>query len=157
MGCSKMKDFLEYKGYQGSVEFSGDDNTLFGKILFIDSLVMYNGESVSELGSAFHMAVDEYLAHCAKNNKEPNKPYSGSFNVRIGPELHKTVAQRAYQKGQKLNEFVKQSIENAISDQLPLTINHVISYQHEVETTYSMEESLWQSPSSGKPKLSIVH
>lgn len=156
-----MKDFLEYKGYQGSVEFSGDDNILFGKILFIDSLVMYNGKSVSELGSAFHTAVDEYLAHCTKNNKEPNKPYSGSFNVRIGPELHKTAVQRAYQKGQKLNEFVKQSIENAISDQLPLTremtINHVISHRHEVETTYAMEESLWQSQPSGKPKLSTAH
>ena len=156
-----MKDLLEYQGYQGSVEFSSDDKILFGKILFIDSLIMYHGESVSELENAFHTAVNEYLAHCAKNNKEPNKPYSGSFNVRIGSELHKAAVQRAYREGQKLNEFVKRSIENAISDQLPqtreLTINHVISHRHEVETTYAMEESSWQPPASGKPKLRIAH
>lgn len=156
-----MRDLLEYQGYQGSVEFSSDDKILFGKILFIDSLIMYHGESVNKLEQAFHTAINEYLAHCAKNNKEPNKPYSGSFNVRIGSELHKTAVQRAYQEGQTLNEFVKLSIENAIADQVPqtreMTINHVVSHRHVVETTYSTEESSWQPQVSEKPKLRIAH
>ena len=161
MGNSVTKDMLEYQGYQGSVEFCGEDKILFGKIMFIDSLIMYHGESVVELEKAFHEAVDEYLAHCLKNKKEPNKPYSGGFNVRIGPELHRGAAQRAYREGKSLNEFVKQTIERAISDQAQqtheMTINHVISHQHKVETTYSMEESSWQPPARGKPELKIVH
>jgi predicted HicB family RNase H-like nuclease len=161
MGNSVTKDMLEYQGYQGSVEFSGVDRILFGKIMFIDSLVMYHGESVVELEKAFHVAVVEYLAHCLKNNKGPNKPYNGGFNVRIGPELHRSAAQRAYREGKSLNEFVKQTIERAISDQpqqtREMTINHVISHQHKVESTYSMEESPWQSPARGKPKLRIAN
>lgn len=155
------QDLLEYKEYQGSVEFSSEDKILFGKILFVDSLIMYHGESVNELESAFHSAVDEYLAHCLANDKEPNKPFSGTFNVRIGPELHKAAVQQAYREGLKLNEFVKHSIEMAISkkDQQPfeVTINHVISHQHKVETTYAPEESSWQPPAKGKPKLRVVH
>lgn len=154
------KDLLEYRDYQGSVEFSSEDRILFGKILFIDSLVMYHGESVNELEHAFHIAVDEYLAHCSKNNKEPNKPFSGGFNVRIGSELHKAAVQRAYREGQSLNEFVKQSIERAISEQAPqaheVTINHIVTHQHKVETAYSMEEALWQPHANGRPKLKLV-
>lgn len=153
-------ELLEYQGYQGSVEFSKEDKILFGKILFIDSLIMYHGASVDELEAAFHSAVDEYLAHCLKNNKAPNKPYSGGFNVRIGPELHKAAAQRAYLQGVSLNEFVKQSIDKAIAEQEPktqeLTINHIVTHQHKVETAYSMEEALWQPPVLPKPKLQVV-
>jgi predicted HicB family RNase H-like nuclease len=155
-----MKEMLEYRNYQGSVEFSADDKILFGKILFIDSLIMYHGESVSALEDAFHTAVDEYLAHCTKNKKEPNKPYSGTFNVRIGPELHRAAVRRAYQKGQTLNEFIKQSIEGRVSDQLQqareVTINHVHHHQHTVETTYSTEEQSWQPPAKVKPKLRVA-
>ncbi|NOT20452.1 MAG: type II toxin-antitoxin system HicB family antitoxin [Sideroxydans sp.] len=153
-------DLLEHNGYQGSVEFSSEDKILYGKILFIDSLVMYHGESVNELDEAFRIAVNEYLAHCLKNNKEPNKPYCGGFNVRIGPELHKTAVQRAYVEGKSLNEFVKQSIERAVTE-LPLrthevTINHVVTHQHTVETIYSTEDASWQSPAPRKPKLNVV-
>lgn len=155
------KDLLEYQAYQGSVEFDSEDKILFGKILFIDSLIMYHGESVSELEEAFHTSVDEYLAHCSRNSKDPNKPFSGGFNVRIGPELHKAAVQRAYREGRSLNEFVKHSIEMAISEQSQqpreVTVNHVITHQHKVKTTYATEESSWQPPARGKPKLTIAH
>jgi len=155
-----MTDFLEYQGYQGSVEFSADDGILFGKILFIDSLILYHGESVESLKEAFHSAVDEYVAHCVKNQKEPNKPYSGSFNVRIGPDIHRAAVQQAYKLGQKLNEFVKQAIEKSLSEQLvksqELTINHVVRHVHQVETSYSMQEPSWQPQASVKSKLRVV-
>ena len=155
------KDILEYQGYQGSVEFSAEDRILFGKILFIDSLIMYHGESVSELETAFHKAVDEYLAHCEKNSKQPNKPYGGSFNVRVGQELHRSAVQKAYRDGQSLNEFIRKAIEAAVSEQSAqpreVTINHVVSHKHVVETTYSSEESSWQPPARGKPLLKVAH
>ena len=34
-----MKNHLEYKGYIGTVEFSTEDNLLFGKITGINDLV----------------------------------------------------------------------------------------------------------------------
>ena len=52
---------LNYKGYTGSVEFSQEDNCLYGKVLGMKKdCISYEGETVSELVSDFEGAVDEY-------------------------------------------------------------------------------------------------
>ena len=56
-----MSDFMKYKGYQGSVEYSAEDHVLFGKVMFIKSLLIYEGETLSELETMFHQTIDEYL------------------------------------------------------------------------------------------------
>lgn len=56
-----MNNILEYKGYSGTVEYSADDNVLFGKVIGIKSLISYEGQSVDELRADFEYAVDEYL------------------------------------------------------------------------------------------------
>ena len=59
-----MNNILEYKGYNGTVEYSADDSILFGKVIGIKSLISYEGQSVEELKADFEGAVDEYLEYC---------------------------------------------------------------------------------------------
>ena len=54
-----MNNTMEYKGYIGSVEFSAEDNILFGKVQGIRSLISYEGKTVYELINDFHGAVDD--------------------------------------------------------------------------------------------------
>ena len=43
-------DYLEYKGYKGSVEYSKADNCLFGKVLGMNKdLITYEGDTIEEL------------------------------------------------------------------------------------------------------------
>jgi predicted HicB family RNase H-like nuclease len=109
-----MKNILDYKGYYGSVEASPADGVLFGKVEFINSLISYQGATVPEIVKAFHEAVDEYLADCKESGVEPEKPFKGSFNVRIGHELHQKAAIVARERGISLNDFTKQVIEEAV-------------------------------------------
>ena len=60
-GGIAVKNLLEYKGYYGSVEYSSEDVLLYGKVLGINSLISYEGESVAELQQDFEGAVDDYL------------------------------------------------------------------------------------------------
>ncbi len=106
---------LKYKGFYGSIEVSLEDDCLFGKVEFIEPLVNYEGDNVQALACAFENAVDDYLADCKKFGREPAKPYKGSFNVRVGSELHKKALVAAKEKSMNLNEFVKQSIQHAIA------------------------------------------
>ena len=53
---------LSHKGYTGSIEVSFGDNCLHGRILFIDDIVTYEGETVDELATSFKDAVDRYVA-----------------------------------------------------------------------------------------------
>ena len=41
---------LEYKGYYGSIEYSAEDNCLYGKVLGMPKdLISYEGNTASEL------------------------------------------------------------------------------------------------------------
>ncbi|MEN8180150.1 MAG: type II toxin-antitoxin system HicB family antitoxin [Pseudomonadota bacterium] len=108
---------MEYKGFYGAVEASVEDGCLFGKLEFIDPLVNYEGETVQEIEAAFHEAVDDYIKTCEESNVEPQKPYRGTFNVRIGRNLHRAAAIAARQKDINLNELVKRAIERELSAQ----------------------------------------
>lgn len=148
-----MSDDLSYKGYKGSVEYSAADRVFHGKVLFIDSLLMYHGASVDELESSFEDTVDSYLAHCERTGKEPNKPYSGSFNVRTSPELHRQTAQRAHSEKTSLNDIVVKSLNAYISGSSSVnnnvTVNVTISKDHpmmSLVSTGSQSLAKWEVP-----------
>jgi len=87
----KNDSMMEYKNYKGSVTFCPIDKVLYGKIECINDVIMYEAVSAEEITSAFEEAVDDYLATCEELGKNPDKTFSGTFNVRIGPERHKKL------------------------------------------------------------------
>jgi predicted HicB family RNase H-like nuclease len=102
--------FLEYKGYTGSIEYSREDNLLFGKVLGISDLVSYEGHTGNELEKDFIRSIDQYTEECAAKGKRPEKPFKGSFNVRIPTEIHKAATLEALNSNITLNRFVAEAI-----------------------------------------------
>ena len=106
----KNSDLLRYKGYSARPEYSAEDRTFYGKILGISDLVDFQSENAKDLETEFHKAVDDYLEFCEEIGKQPQKEYSGLFNVRISPELHREVSVFAQAEGVTLNKAVEQAI-----------------------------------------------
>lgn len=52
---------LKYKGYEGCVHFSTEDNLYYGWILGIKDLVDYNSETEDDIENQFRLAVDDYI------------------------------------------------------------------------------------------------
>ena len=75
-----------------SVHYSDDDKTFYGKVEFIRALVSYEGTTVQSLHRAFEEAVDDYLRTCKQQRKEPEHPFKGSFNIRVGSSLYQCLA-----------------------------------------------------------------
>ena len=131
-----MSSMLKYRGYYGSIEVSTEDNCLFGKLQFIRALVNYEGETVAELEkafqeeleksaskesplqknleNAFQEAVDDYLNTCEDQNIKPEIPCKGSFNVRVGHDLHLAASVAARRQSISLNDLTR----NALSEYL---------------------------------------
>ena len=107
---------LEYKGYWAVIQYSVEDQCLFGKVEGIDDLVSFGSESALDIVQRFHEAVDEYLEDCKRHNKEPNKAYKGSFNVRLTPELHRAIAVASLQRGTTLNQFMVSAAEHELQN-----------------------------------------
>lgn len=110
-----MSQTLEYKGYNGSVLYSGEDKILHGRIVGIRDVVSYEGETVRALEKNFKSAVDEYLKFCNAEGKTPDTPFKGSFNIRLGPDLHKRAALYAEEHNRKLNAVVHDALEKFLS------------------------------------------
>ncbi len=110
-----MKNMMKYKGYYGSVNFDANDMVFYGKLEFINSLISYEGETAKEIDAVFKEAVDDYIDTCTVRKIEPEKPFKGSLNIRIGRDLHERAAIIAKEIGcPSLNEFIKQALYHEI-------------------------------------------
>ena len=108
-------DYLEYKGYKGSVEYSKEDNCLYGKVQGMSkALILYEGKTVDELRKDFEEGVDSYLEACRADGVEPAKPYSGRLNLRMSSELHSRVAAFVSSTGTTINDFINRAITNEL-------------------------------------------
>ncbi len=106
---------LKYKGYVGSVEYSEEDNCLYGKVLGMhNDLISYEGETVEELKKDFEGAIEDYLASCEDRGVKPRKPFSGKLNLRMSSELHGRIATIAANTGTTINEFINRAISNEL-------------------------------------------
>jgi len=110
-----MED-LSYKGYNGNIEYSKSDNCFCGKVLGLPKniLIMYEGNTASELYNDFKSGIDHYLESCKAKGVEPYKPYSGIMNIRIPSEIHYKVAMLAKEKKVSINSIIRDSIERRL-------------------------------------------
>jgi len=107
-----MNNMMSYRDYIGSVEYSDADETFHGRLMFIRALVTYEGDDVKTLKKAFYEAVDDYLGWCKKSGKLPEKPFKGSFNVRLSPDLHRRAALYAEEHDSNLNRVVSEALQS---------------------------------------------
>ncbi|MDY0362357.1 MAG: type II toxin-antitoxin system HicB family antitoxin [Desulforegulaceae bacterium] len=106
-----MKNLLKYKEYYGTIECDLEDNILYGKVLFIKDKLGYHGENPEDLQKDFQETIDDYLEFCKEKGIEPDKPFSGTFNIRTGEELHRKLAVLAKENDLSLNAFVSKGLE----------------------------------------------
>lgn len=128
---SSNKEIFSYKGYTGSINTSIEDGCLYGKLLFIKDSILYDAETVPELKKAFELAVDDYLEFCEEEGYEPETPYKGSLNVRLGSELHRTVAIEAYKSNVSINKFIALVLEQNINNISNNEIANKVDKMHE--------------------------
>ncbi len=75
MKGKETMDFLTYKGYQGAVKYSKEDNIFYGEVLGLDhAFISYEGTSLNELEKDFHDDVNHYLENCLADGTQPEKP-----------------------------------------------------------------------------------
>jgi len=71
-----MTNTVSYKGYTASVIFDAEDKIIVGRVLVIDDIISFHGESVAEFERNFADVVDSYGAPSealgmAANKAEP--------------------------------------------------------------------------------------
>jgi len=106
-----MKNTLKYKGYTGTVVFDSDDRIFHGRLMGITDMITFEGASVEDLEKDFRSAVDEYLKTCKRIGREPEKPFSGRFMLRVPSELHCAIALTAKKERKSINAWIAEICE----------------------------------------------
>ena len=106
---------MVYKGYLGNVEYDDSARIFHGEIINIKDVITFQGKSVDELENAFHESIDDYINWCREEGEKPEKPYSGRFNLRLSPQLHREVAITAKKMNLSINKFVEKALEDELN------------------------------------------
>ncbi len=108
-----MSNTLAYKGYTASMVFDADDKIIVGRVLDVDDIITFHGESVAEFEANFHAVMDDYLTACAKLGSAPEKPASGKLMLRVAPSVHAAAVKAAARSGVSLNKWAEQVLQAA--------------------------------------------
>ncbi len=108
---------MNYKNYTGIVEYDSDGKIFTGETIGLRDVVTFQGRTPEELERSFHESVDFYLEMCQQDGVIPDKAFSGKFNVRIAPQIHRQIATRAAQDRVSLNRWVSDTLVQTLQRQ----------------------------------------
>lgn len=111
-------DMMKYKGYKAAIAYDEEDKIFVGEVFGVTDSLNFHGNSIDELETAFHDCIENYLVLCAQIGKEPQKEFSGSFNVRTSPTIHERAAEYAVEHGCSLNQVVSMAMETFLGKQM---------------------------------------
>jgi predicted HicB family RNase H-like nuclease len=108
-----MKNTMTHRGYRTSMEFDTEDKVIVGRVLDIDDIIAFHGESVLEFEQNFGMVVDDYIAACERLGTAPEKPASGKMMLRVEPSVHAAALKAAAGSGVSLNKWAEKVLLSA--------------------------------------------
>jgi predicted HicB family RNase H-like nuclease len=100
-------------GYLATIELDAEAGLFHGEVVNTRDVLTFQGRTADELKQAFAETLADYRQWCAERGKTPDKPFSGTFTVRLEPELHRKIAAAAATANQSLNSFVGQTLAKA--------------------------------------------
>jgi len=140
---------LTNTGYTGVLEVDLDAGELFGRTLGMRDVITFQGKTVEEARKSFEESVDFYLSCCEEERTQPDGPYSGRFNVRITPEVHRRLVILAESRGQSLNQVVGAALALAVRKTTPKAEALEPTWQ-EVKAKLEAGRPKERSPHNGK-------
>lgn len=105
---------MVYKDFIATVSYIDKKELFEGVVEQVPQIEKFYGCSVVELKDSFKTVINSYLFWCKKNSVEPQKSYSGSFNVRITPGQHRELVMLAKKRNITLNALMRDIVKSHI-------------------------------------------
>ena len=104
---------LTYKGYIARVDINVEEEILSGRVMNIRDTIHFQADTADQLKKEFQLSVDEYIAFCRENGREPEHPRHGKISLRVSPDVHRAAISAASLEGMSLNAWISKTIEKA--------------------------------------------
>ena len=82
---------MTYKGYTAHIHYSDEDGCFVGRIVDIDAIAGFHGDTDAELHAAFEDMVDLYIEVCEEPDRLPQRPEKGTLLSRVWHAFHQKL------------------------------------------------------------------
>jgi len=96
------------------ISYDEDIDMFRGEFIGLNGGADFYAKDIQGLHNEGAASLQAFLDMCEEDGVEPYKNFSGKFNVRIAPALHADIVTAAKSKGESLNQFVAETLEQAI-------------------------------------------
>lgn len=105
---------LKHGGYIAEVGYESGDALMHGVVTNARAVLHFAGRDIAELEAAFAETIADYRDWCGERGVELEKPYSGTLSLRIPPDLHRRIAERAAATGASVDRFILDRFEEVV-------------------------------------------
>ena len=109
-------NMMEIDGYKAKIEYDPDLDQFRGEILGLNGSADFYGKSPASLRKEFKNSLKIFLEVCEEEGINPEKEYSGKFNLRIPSKLHREIAARATATDKSINQWVSEILKRSVSE-----------------------------------------
>jgi predicted HicB family RNase H-like nuclease len=98
---------MTHEGYIAVLDIDENAGIIHGRVSNARAVLTFEAASLNELKAAFMDTIADYKEWCIERGVEPQKPYSGTLSLRLEPDLHRRVAEKAAQSGESISAFIE--------------------------------------------------
>jgi predicted HicB family RNase H-like nuclease len=111
-----MKNVIEIDGHRAVLAYDPDIQMIRGEFLGLNGGADFYARSVDELVSEGRKSLATFLDICRERGIDPQRHFSGRFNLRLDPKVHEAAALAAAAENKSLNDWVAEAIRHAASE-----------------------------------------
>ncbi len=105
---------MEINGYRAFIQYDPDIEMFRGEFIGLNGGADFYAKDIDGLRQEGEISLQVFLDMCLEDGVEPRKEYSGKFNLRIPPQLHAEIADRAVAAGKSLNQWLADTLDQYI-------------------------------------------
>lgn len=109
-----MNNVMIINGYRAVIQYDPEIEMFRGEFTGLNGGADFYADSVAALRNEGAISLEVFLEECKKRSIEPNRSYSGKFQVRLPSDLHESASGAAVARGLSLNQFVATAIEHEL-------------------------------------------
>lgn len=111
-----MMNLMEIDGVKAVILYDPEIEMFRGEFIGLNGSADFYARDIEGLKREGAVSLKVFLEMCEEDGVEPQKQYSGRFNVRIPPDLHERATAAAAAAGVSLNAFVEEALKDELAD-----------------------------------------
>jgi len=107
-------NLMEIDGFRAVIKYDPEIEMFRGEFIGLNGSADFYANNIETLKKEGSISLKVFLNACEERNIQPRKKYSGKFNVRVPSDLHADIASAANAEGKSLNQWVVETLGDAI-------------------------------------------